>query len=178
MGADEGDVVLPIELASFTSQINNTNVILKWTTTTEKNNSGFEIQRRRPENEWTIIGFVEGAGSSGSPKDYTFTDMNLNSGKYNYRLKQTDLNGEFKYYTLANEVTIAVPEKYSLSQNYPNPFNPVTNLKYGIPYQGFVSLKVYDILGNEVRTLVNETKTAGSYSVTFDAADLSSGIYF
>lgn len=178
MGADEGDVVLPIELASFTSQVSNSNVILNWTTTTEKNNSGFEIQRRGPENEWTIIGFAEGNGSSGTPKDYTFTDMNLNSGIYNYRLKQIDLNGEFKFYNLTNEVRIAVPENYSLSQNYPNPFNPVTQLKYGIPHQGFVSLKVYDMLGNEVRTLVNENKTAGSYSVTFDAANLSSGIYF
>ncbi|MBK8553845.1 MAG: T9SS type A sorting domain-containing protein [Ignavibacteria bacterium] len=177
MGADEPDIVLPVELVSFTFQIDERNVILKWTTSSEENNSGFEIQRNQNQSEWKVIGFSESNGNSTSPEDYAFTDNNLNSGKYGYRLKQIDFNGSFKYYNLNNEVVINVPEKYSLFQNYPNPFNPKTTINYQIPAAINVTMKVFDISGKEISTLVNEKKEAGFYSVDFDGTDLSSGTY-
>ncbi|MBS1519098.1 MAG: T9SS type A sorting domain-containing protein, partial [Bacteroidetes bacterium] len=111
-------------------------------------------------------------------KNYYFTDKNLTTGKYKYRLKQTDFNGNFKFFELQEEVSIGVPEKYDLSQNYPNPFNPVTTIGYALPSDGIVMLKVYDITGREVKTLVNEMKTAGYHKIQFNASDLPSGAYF
>jgi Secretion system C-terminal sorting domain len=123
------------------------------------------------------IGFVKGNGNSNSPKNYSYTDEGVTSGKYNYRLKQIDNDGQFEYSKVV-EVSIKVPEKFALEQNYPNPFNPGTKINFVIPKSSFVNLKVYDVLGNEVATLVEEEKQAGSYEVNFDASQLSSGVYF
>ena len=173
------DVVLPVELKSFISSVSGNNVILNWSTSSEMNNSYFEIQRSSDNrNVWSTAGSVTGNGTVNDPRSYSFTDKGLHSGKYNYRLKQTDYNGNFKYYDLANEVVIGSPEKFELSQNYPNPFNPVTHLGFGISNLGFVSLKVYDVLGNEVKTLINEIKHPGYYEVEFDGSNLPSGIYY
>jgi hypothetical protein len=73
---------------------------------------------------------------------------------------------------------VGTPSEYSLEQNYPNPFNPVTTISYSIKANGLVSLKIFDILGNEVATLVNQDQIAGSYSLEFDASTYASGIYF
>lgn len=173
----EFDKPLPVELASFTSAVSGNNVILKWTTSTEKNNKGFTLQRGT-ESIWKDIGFIEGKGNSTSPADYSFTDRNLNSGLYNYRLMQLDFNGNIEYLSLSNQVVIGTPDRFTLSQNYPNPFNPTTTIVYGIPKDGFVSLRIYDINGREIKTLVNELKTSGYYTITFDAGNLSSGVYF
>ena len=176
------DWVLPVELSSFVSIVHGNDVSLKWATTTEINNSQFNIERSEVSNgvsdNWYSIGTVQGNGNSNTPIDYSYTDNNLTSGKYNYRLKQIDFNGNYEYHNLTNEVVIGVPEKFELSQNYPNPFNPVTNLGFGISDLGFVSLKVYDAMGKEVATLVNEIKPAGRYQVTFDGSNLGSGVYF
>ncbi|HQY53396.1 MAG TPA: T9SS type A sorting domain-containing protein, partial [Ignavibacteria bacterium] len=110
--------------------------------------------------------------------NYSYTDRGLTSGNYSYRLKQIDFNGNFEYFNLSNEVNIGVPAAYELSQNYPNPFNPSTSISFNIPTDGIVSLKLFDMSGKEVSTLVNEVKTAGYYSVNFNAANLTSGIYF
>jgi photosystem II stability/assembly factor-like uncharacterized protein len=176
---------LPVELNSFTYSLSGKNdVELIWQTSSETNNQGFEIQRSI-SNQWSIIGFVNGYGNSNTTHDYSYTDKNLNSGKYNYRLKQIDFNGNYEYYNLSSEVVIGSPEKFELSQNYPNPFNPTTNLEFRIPASpqggselGFVSLKVYNSIGQEVKILVNENKNPGSYKVKFNGADFSSGIYF
>jgi len=113
------------------------------------NNSGFEIERRdvrsETQNVWNKISFINGHGTTASPNNYEFTDRNLSSGKYNYRLKQIYFNGNYEYYDLSDEVVIGVPDKFELSQNYPDPFNPSTNLEFGISDLEFVSLKVYDI---------------------------------
>lgn len=169
--------VFPVELASFTSSVNDNDVTLNWSTVSEINNAGFEIQRTRDQN-WERIGYVRGNGTSNSSHSYSFVDRNLNSGVYHYRLKQIDYNGGFEFFNLSNEIVIGLPAKYELSQNYPNPFNPSTKLEFGIPEEGLVSLKVYDALGNELATLVNENKTAGRYTVNFNASNLSSGVYF
>ncbi|MBK8981612.1 MAG: FG-GAP repeat protein [Ignavibacteria bacterium] len=177
------DFPSPVEIQSFISSISERNVILSWSTSSELNNSGFEIQRA-VENEklkienWSKIGFIEGNGTSNESHNYSFTDRNLESGNYKYRLKQIDFNGNFEYFELAEEVSIGIPEKYALSQNYPNPFNPVTTINYDLPADGIVTIKVYDIIGREMKTLVNEMKTAGYHKIQFNAADLASGAYF
>ncbi len=176
------DALLPVELSSFTSFINGRNVELNWETVNETNNSGFDIERSdvrgQTSDSWTKIGNVAGNGTSSNGHSYSFIDRNLASGHYSYRLKQIDLNGNFEYFNLSNEVNVGVPVKFDLSQNYPNPFNPSTNLGFGISELGFVSLKVYNASGKEVAALVNEVKPAGYYTINFNALGLSSGIYF
>ncbi len=174
---------VPVELSSFTSSVENSNVILKWKTETETNNSGFDIQRKadKPspqgeEADWTKIGFVEGQGTSTEEKSYSFVDREIPSGQYQYRLKQIDLDGSFKYSDVVR-AGISVPEEFSLEQNYPNPFNPATRITYQVKNRSFVSLKVYDALGNEAAALVNEKKDPGRYTVKFDASGLASGVY-
>ncbi|MCK9409144.1 MAG: T9SS type A sorting domain-containing protein [Bacteroidetes bacterium] len=181
------DVALPVELASFTATAKHNSVELKWNTATEINNSGFEIEKQTtpffpPIQEgdirggWTKIGFVEGSGTTNSPTSYSFVDRTAN-GKNAYRLKQIDRDGKFKY---SQEVEVNVgyaPKEFSLNQNYPNPFNPTTMISYQLPVSNHVTLKVYDALGREAATLVNDVKKAGNHSVTFDASKFSSGIY-
>lgn len=168
--------VLPVELASFTSSINGRDVNLNWITSSENNNSHFEIERSSNGN-WSKIGSVTGNGTSGNSHNYNFSDRGLSSGNYAYRLKQVDFNGNFEYFNLHGEVVIGVPSVYSLSQNYPNPFNPSTTINYELPFDGKVSIKVFDMTGKEISNLVNDIKTAGYYKVNFNASGLSSGIY-
>jgi fibronectin type 3 domain-containing protein len=177
-------VILPVELATFTTSIEHSNVELKWKTETEINNYGFEVERRAVSsqqstvNSWMKIDFVAGAGTSNSPKDYSFIDANLASGRYAYRLKQVDNDGTFKY-SQDVEIEILVPKVFALSQNYPNPFNPATTIEFTLAEDGMVSLRVFDILGREVQTLVNgEMKAGEAHSIIFDASKLSSGLYF
>ncbi len=173
----EWDKPLPVELSSFTSAVKDNTVTLNWTTASEKNNARFLVERMA-EGVWTDIGMVAGNGTTNNPNSYSFTDKNLNSGIYNYRLKQIDYNGNFEYLNLSNAVAVGVPDKFSLVQNYPNPFNPTTTILYGVPNDGLVTMKIYDINGKEVKTLVNEPKTAGYYTTVFNASGLSSGVYF
>jgi photosystem II stability/assembly factor-like uncharacterized protein len=181
-GVFKTDAPLPVELVSFTASIDKRDVHLSWTTAGEINNSGFDVERSiingEMPNEWNKIGFVEGSGTTNESKNYSFTDMGLNTGKYNYRLKQIDYNGNFEYFNLSDEVIIGVPGKYYLSQNYPNPFNPVTKINFDLPFDSNVRMKIFDITGREVATLVNNAYEAGYYTVTFDATNISSGIYF
>lgn len=173
---------IPVELTSFTARIINEYVRLDWITAAELNNSGFEIEKRASSNQsvtgmWNTIGFVPGFGTSTEKHIYLFDDKNLEVGKYQYRLKQIDFDGTYKYSDIA-EINFVLPVEFSVKQNYPNPFNPVTSIQYTIASKQFVTLKVYDILGNEVAKLVDEFKPAGSYEVNFDASGLSSGVYF
>ncbi len=172
------DDPLPVELTNFTSLVTGSDLILNWTTASEENNSGFEIQRSSKDQIWSAAGFVKGAGNSAEPNSYTFNDRNLNSGIYNYRLKQIDFNGNFKYYDLSNEVVIGIPDKFSLHQNFPNPFNPVTKIRYDIPVSGNVSMKIYDNIGREVKSIINEFKDAGYYTVEFNGINFASGVYY
>jgi Secretion system C-terminal sorting domain len=173
-----GNVVVPVELTSFTGVLDGNKIILNWQTATEINNSGFDIERAALQNKkaWTKIGFVEGNGTSTQLHNYSYVDADLISGTFSYRLKQIDYDGTYKYINLEESFTVQ-PSVYNLTQNYPNPFNPSTKIKYQIPNAGLVTLKVYNILGKEVATLVNENKPAGNYEVEFSAKDLTSGIY-
>ena len=169
---------LPVELSSFNATVASNSAALHWSTATEVNNYGFEIERRASQNTgWTEVGFVHGNGTSNSPHEYSYTDAGISSGTYAYRLKQIDNSGVFKY-SASTEVTIAAPKAFALNQNYPNPFNPTTVISYQLPIMGNVSLRIYDMLGREVETLVNETQEAGSYEVVFNASNIASGVYF
>lgn len=169
---------LPVNLILFISSVTANNVELKWQTESEKNNKGFEIYRKNTKTDWQRIGFVKGSGNSNTQSNYVFFDNDLNSDTYNYRLKQIDYNGNFNYYFLNNNVIIGIPLKIELKQNYPNPFNPVTKINYSIPTNSFVSLKVYDVIGKLITTLVNSQTSPGNYTVEFNAQNFSSGIYF
>ncbi|NWF89993.1 MAG: T9SS type A sorting domain-containing protein, partial [Ignavibacteriaceae bacterium] len=168
---------VPVELATFAASVSGNSVTLNWTTATESNNRGFEVQKKQSSGDFVTIAFVQGNGTTQKAQTYAYTDKNLESGKYSYRLKQLDFDGSYSYSKTA-EVEIKVPAKFALSQNYPNPFNPSTKISYEIAKETNVSLKVYDAIGNEVATLVNETKTPGAYEVIFNAANLSNGVYF
>jgi hypothetical protein len=177
-GLAYADPILPVELASFVSSVNGRNVELNWATTSETNNSGFDIERSSVSGSWTKVANVAGNGTTTSANSYSYTDRNLASGNYNYRLKQIDFNGNFEYFNLSGEVNVGIPSKFDLSQNYPNPFNPSTSISFDLPVDGKVSLKIFDMSGKEMMTLVNEVKTAGYYSVSFNGSNLSSGAYF
>lgn len=175
------DPTIPVELTSFTATVNGSSVTLYWTTATELNNRGFEIHRfNRNDNEWETIGFVPGSGTTTEPKSYSFTDdlshtLNL-THILRYRLKQIDFDGTFEY---SNEIEVELfnPYEFALYQNYPNPFNPSTRISWQSPISGRQTLKIYDILGREIVTLVDEYREAGSYFMDFDASNISSGVY-
>src|SRR5690554_1527296 len=170
------EVVVPVELSSFTAVTEKNDVILNWSTASETNNQGFEIQRRS-KGEFERVGFVEGKGTTTEIQHYVFKDENVIPGVYNYRLKQIDFDGTIEYSPIV-EVDISQPQDYFVSQNYPNPFNPTTTIKYAVVEDGLVSLKVYDVLGNEVASLVDTHQPAGEYDIVFDASNLSSGVYY
>jgi len=170
---------LPVELSTFTAVQIGSKVLLKWRTETEINNFGFDVERCALSAEcqaWDKIGFVNGNGNSNSPKEYSFTDNPAIGSKYYYRLKQIDSDGQTEYSNVIN-VDLNIPNQYALYQNYPNPFNPTTSITYNLPIDGLVSLKVFDVLGSEVATLVNDNQKSGVYTIPFDGKELSSGIY-
>lgn len=170
---------LPVELASFTANISIRDVSLNWRTVKETNNKGFDIERKKTDEEWTKAGYIDGKGTTNTETAYNFDDKKLNSGKYNYRLKQVDYNGNFEYHSLNTVIEVGLPTKFDLSQNYPNPFNPTTKIDYQLPTEGKVSIRIYDVTGREVKTLLNsEQRTAGYYTIDFNGGSMASGIYF
>lgn len=174
----QSDAPLPVEMSGFTSSVNRNNVKLNWTTLTETNNSGFEIQRTTDNLFWKSLSFVQGNGTTNQINNYTFEDKNISTGKYEYRLKQIDYNGNFYYYNLSNEVNVGVPSEFALMQNYPNPFNPSTSINFDLPVDSKVSLLIYDVTGRLVSELLNSDFKAGYNSVKFNAANFASGVYF
>ncbi len=173
---------LPVELTSFEYKQSGAALILNWETASEVNNFGFEVERKpSKENKnnkagWSKLGFIQGAGTTTLPQSYQFRDENILPGKYLYRLKQIDLDGKYEY-SDEIEAIVELPLIFSLEQNFPNPFNPATKIKYSIPAGQKVELKIFDLLGREITTLVNEYKSAGHYETEFNGEYLSSGIY-
>lgn len=170
------DTTVPVELTSFTSTIVEKIVQLNWSTASETNNSGFEIQRKSEIENWEAIGFVTGGGTTTQKRNYSYSDKLNSAGSYNYRLKQIDYDGSYEY---SDEINVEVfsPVEFELVQNYPNPFNPSTIISFTIPQESTVKLTIFNMLGEQVALLVNEVRSAGSYEVEFNASNLSSGMY-
>ena len=171
----EVDYIVPVELISFTANVNDGIVELNWITSTETNNSGFEVQRSNGV-DFETIAFVDGHGTTTEVQTYSYLDKKVNAGNYSYRLKQIDYDGSFEYSKIV-EVEVPFLREYALEQNYPNPFNPTTKIIFSLAIDSKVSLKIFDMLGQEVATLVNTNMTAGSHYVDFNASSLNSGIY-
>lgn len=177
------EFAVPVELTSFTANQKNNFVELNWKTSTETNNRGFEIERKLKNQNWTTIGFKEGNGTALEPVDYNFSDniFALNyTGKILYRLKQIDNDGSFKYSMMVAADVISIPEKTELEQNFPNPFNPATTIRFKLMNESKVTLKIFDVLGKEVLTLVDAELLPGNheYQLHKDQLKTSSSVYF
>jgi hypothetical protein len=169
--------IVPVELTSFSANVVDRSVELNWSTATEVNNQGFEIERSLDGLSFNNIGYVPGFGTTTEPKSYSYTDQSVNSGTYYYRLKQIDFDGSFTYSDVA-EVEVFLPTEFSLKQNYPNPFNPATTIEFSLPVDAQVKIYVYNLVGENVAEIVSDNFAAGTHKVNFSANTLTSGIYF
>lgn len=176
--------LLPVELTSFVYNVSGRQLNFNWETKTELNTNKFEIERGLTFSKdasiiWTSVGIIKAAGTSVSPKLYSFTEKNIQAGKYQYRLKMIDNDGTYKYSNVI-ETEVTFPKNFELSQNYPNPFNPSTTIEYQVPVDSKIKLEVYSITGEKVVELVNQDQQAGYYSVNFGSSTsrLASGVYF
>ncbi len=176
IGADEFPGIIPVELISFSANMNGNSVVLNWQTATELNSSYFDIQRSNDATQWNSIGQVSAAGNSTNALSYSFVDNNISGTNTYYRLKQVDFDGSFTY-TKVVEVNLEIPSTFSLSQNYPNPFNPTTKISYSIPVDSKVTISVYAVTGELVAELINDNVAAGSHYVDFNGSNLASGMY-
>lgn len=166
---------VPVEFTSFTSTIEENKIILEWRTATEKNNFGFEVQRKRKDDEnWNAIGFVKGSGTSTQRRDYSFADDA--NGLIQYRLKQVDLNGEFSFSKIIEVENIFVKD-FSLEQNFPNPFNPSTKIRFINPMSGRINFSVFDLKGELVGVIAEKLFNPGNHEVEWNAGNFASGVY-
>jgi hypothetical protein len=183
---------MPVELTSFTADVFGGGILLNWSTATEVNNYGFEVQRSAAYDEWEVIGFVEGHGNSNSPKEYEFADDLTTLEDYQenmdleYRLKQIDTDGAYEYYSLIAAVASgnitgiedeSMPVKFELLQNYPNPFNPATTIKFSLPESAETLLEVYNSIGQKVATLIDQDLGSGYHEVEWNASGFATGLY-
>lgn len=174
--------ITPVELSSFTANLVNQEVHLNWTTATEVNNQGFEIERSSVEQSWEKIGYVPGFGTTTETKSYSFIDENVVTGSYTYRLKQIDFDGTFSYSEVVTVEVDLTPGNYELYQNYPNPFNPSTKIEFQVPEVSNVSIAIYDMLGQQIRLLFNDEVVPGRYTLEWNGKNnsgtqMSSGVY-
>ena len=174
------DNIVPVELISFIAVLTDGGVTISWETATETNNKGFRLERGINKSAPAEIAFIPGNGTTASQSSYTFADrVKLNGGDVAvYRLVQVDFDGTETFGKETEVRNDDVPLRFSLMQNFPNPFNPTTVINYELPFSGNVSLRIYDVTGREVATLVNETQQAGRYSVDFNGRDLATGVYY
>lgn len=172
-----GDDNVPVELVSFEATATGTNVNLSWMTASETNNQGFEIQKSSGNSEFHTIGYVQGQGTTTETQHYNYTDRGVAAGSHLYRLKQIDFDGTFEY-SDAVEIEVNAPIEYSLDQNYANPFNPSTKISFSLVTDSKVSLRIFNILGQEVMTLIDGNLASGGQEINFDASSLNSGVYF
>jgi len=175
------DFTIPVELSSFTAETGVNSVVLNWSTATETNNSGFEIERKLKNQEWTKITFIPGKGTTTEIQNYSYSDDYSSlpyEGTVLYRLKQIDYNGAFEYSEQVAVNLTFVPSEYYVSQNYPNPFNPSTTIKYSLPVESLVRINIYNALGEIIEELVSKSQSSGNYEVTWNAQNYSSGIYY
>ncbi len=172
----------PVELAIFTATSQDRCIMLEWSTKSESNNYGFEIERSENGDDFTVIGFVAGSGTSANPNLYQYIDEDVATGRYYYRLRQVDLNNTHTY-SQTIDIAVQAPESFSLRPNYPNPFNPSTTISYTLPHAGHVELMVYNTQGELVKRMVDDFQEAGFHSVLWHGDDgagfkVPSGIYY
>jgi photosystem II stability/assembly factor-like uncharacterized protein len=175
------DLTVPVELSSFTAETGVNTVLLNWSTATETNNNGFEIERKLKNQEWVTIAFVQGNGTTTEIQNYNYVDDYSSlpyEGTVLYRLKQIDYNGSFEYSEQVAVNLTFIPSEYYISQNYPNPFNPSTTIKYSLPVESQVRINIYNALGEIIEELVSKSQNSGNYEVTWNAKNYSSGIYY
>jgi outer membrane protein assembly factor BamB len=175
------DGIVPVEMTSFAASVNGSEVTLNWTTATELNNKGFTVERKSEKGNWEVLTFIEGNGTTSEVSAYSYVDAGVAYGIYSYRLLQTDYDGT-SVYSKEVEVEVGLPIQYSLDQNYPNPFNPSTVIKYAIPLEGKVQIKIYNSIGEEVASLVNLFQAPGTYQVEWNGRNnqnvtVPSGVY-
>ena len=168
---------VPVELTSFAANVVNGEVVLSWSTSTETNNSGFEILRSAANENWQTLGFVPGFGTTTEPKSYSYNDETVTGGTYLYKLKQIDYDGSYSFSDVV-EVDISLPDEFVLEQNYPNPFNPSTSIQFSLPADADVTIAVYNLVGEKVAEVASGDFSAGKHKVSFDASNLTSGVYF
>ncbi|MDP2302496.1 MAG: T9SS type A sorting domain-containing protein, partial [Ignavibacteria bacterium] len=168
---------IPVEMTTFTADVVRDEVMLKWETSSETNNMGFKVEKKKTGSvNWTEAGFVEGKGNTAEKQNYNFREKGLEVGKYSYRLIQTDFDGKTNY-SREIEVDVTNPREYALYQNYPNPFNPTTVISYSLPEKSEVTIRIYSTLGEYIGMIEQGTKDAGYYRVDFDGKQLTSGTY-
>jgi hypothetical protein len=189
LGSNDPDNPLPVELVSFRGTATAQGVQLTWQTATELNNAGFEVRRKAANEDFVTIASyrfdpsLRGKGTTSSTTTYSFVDATVEAGKtYTYRLRSVDYDGTIHDYAQTVSVEVREPVQarvyeYALEQNYPNPFNPTTTIRYSLKETGKVSVRVYDVMGREVKVLVDGVQGAGEYAVVVDATGLSSGVY-
>ncbi len=175
------DLTIPVELSSFTAEVERNSVNLNWKTETETNNHGFEIERKFKNQDWQTIGFIKGNGTTAVPQNYNYKD-DLSALPYEgtvlYRIKQIDYDGSFDYsQQVAVEVSL-IPNDVSISDNYPNPFNPSTTIEYSLPNESRVKISIYNSIGEVIENLVSGIRNAGTHKVVWSADEFPSGIYF
>jgi peptidoglycan/xylan/chitin deacetylase (PgdA/CDA1 family) len=176
---DLSDIILPVELTSFSATVISDGIHLKWMTSNEINSSQFSVEWKSADKPWETLGSLPGSGNSNSTKVYSFIDKTHQSnGKYSFRLKMIDNDGQFKYSKILDVEVTNLPVKFALKQNYPNPFNPSTKIHYEVSSKQLVTLKVYDMLGKEIDSLVNEEKASGTYELIWNANNVASGVYY
>jgi len=172
--------VVPVELAIFTAESSEGNVVLKWQTASETNNYGFEVYRAPLSNgevDWQTLGFVAGNGTTSEPQTYSFVDKKPSPGIWQYRLKQLDTNGDFSFSDVVT-VQVNIPQKFVLYPNYPNPFNATTQISFNLPTDEHVRLDVFNVRGVLIATLFNQEMTAGYHSAEFSCDEQASGVFF
>jgi photosystem II stability/assembly factor-like uncharacterized protein len=169
----------PVELSLFSALPFGNKVVLQWTTETETNNMGFEIERRDKYGDWKKIAFSKGSGTSTHKIYYGYDDYEPKAPAIlYYRLKQIDYNGEFEY---SNEVEVLlgeIPENYSIQQNYPNPFNPSTKVTFLLPEENKVVIKVFNAMGEQVKEIDRGVLSHGYFEQDLEMGTESSGMYF
>jgi hypothetical protein len=173
---------LPVELTSFSARYVREQVELKWQTATELNNYGFAIERSEDGTVWTEVDFVQGAGTSNSPRSYSWTDQLDDKLRRNtklaYRLLQMDRDGSTEYSNIVYVNLGPAPAFVELHEAYPNPFNPATTVSFTLPEAQSVTVRIQNLLGQDVATLLeNASFDAGVHTVSFNGDRLPSGSY-
>lgn len=168
---------LPVTLLNLSASPGSSKVTVKWTTSSEINNRGFDVERSNDGNSWTKVGFVAGAGTSNAPINYSFVDQNVEQRKYYYRLRQIDIDDRYRYSAIVS-ASLTGRGEFSLGQNYPNPVYNQTTIQFMLPRAEKVNISLYDMSGRVVKTLVNGSKEAGNHAINVYTGTLSKGVYY